>query len=451
MLFKPFPYQKFAGDHILNNPHCGVFLDMGLGKTAITLTSFKKLLDELMILKPLIIATKRVAETVWAEECEKWDHLKHLKVIKVLGSEKERIAALQTEGDFHVINRENVSWLINYYKSKFPFDALIIDESSSFKSHKAGRFRSLKMIQPKLSRVVELTGTPAPNGYMDLWSQLYLLDKGKRLGENISEYRRIYFDIGKAEGHVVYKYNVKREAVKIIQNKISDICISMKTCDYRKDLPKVVDNVIKIKMPDDLKEQYKEFEKQQILWLRDQGQITAINKAALINKLLQFTNGQVYDEKKRSHWIHDLKIDALGELIEEANGQPLIVAYLYKHDATRIIEKYDARELKRKSDVDDWNAEKIPLLVCHPASAGHGLNLQYGGHLLCWYGMNWSLELTNQFDKRIDRPGQQYTVINNKLLLQGTWDEVVRKRLIYKDDEQNIFMDAIKARIKEYL
>lgn len=449
MEFKPYKYQLFGIKHILKLTHAGVFLDMGLGKTVISLTALKELLETFMITKPLIIAPKRVCETVWVEETQKWNHLKSMKGVKVLGSQKQRIAALNTDADFWVINRENVAWLVSYYKSKFPFDALIIDELSSFKSSQSQRFRSLKMIQPKLTRVIGLTGTPAPNGLIDLWSQMYLLDRGQRLCEHITEFRRIYFDIAKMSDHIVYKYSLKKDAAKVIYKKIDDICISMKAKDYL-DLPKRIDNVIKLEMTSEVEKLYEQFERDQVMWLKEQGKITAANRAVLVGKLLQFSNGAIYDEHKKYHEIHDIKLEALCEIVEEAQGEPMLIAYSYKHDIERIKKRLKIRELKGQSDVDDWNKGKVPLMAAHPASAGHGINLQYGGHLLTWFGCNWSLELTEQFNHRVDRQGQTKAVIMNRLIMKGTMDEDVLRSLNGKDKAQSLLMEAIKARINKY-
>lgn len=449
-IYRPRSYQEFMYWFTLKHPRCGLLADMGLGKSVVSLTVMKFLLDSFQVCKPLIVSTKRVVETVWVEEAQKWEHTKNLKGVKILGSAKERIQAINTDADFYCINRENISWLVDYYKSRWPYDMLIVDESSSFKSHKAQRFKALKLIRTKLDRIMLLTGTPAPNGYMDLWSQIYLLDGGERLGQHITDYRRVYFDAAQHQGHIVLKYAVKKDAIPIIQNKISDICISIKSSDYLKDLPKAIDNVIKIQMPPHIKDQYEDFERQQVLLLKGK-KITAINRAVLVNKLLQFASGQVYDEVRQSYILHDLKINVFEELLDEANGQPMLVGYSYKHAAERLINKFKARELKTKTDVDEWNKGNIPLMIAHPASAGHGLNLQFGGHILTWYEQNWSLELTQQFDKRIDRPGQKFTVIKNKLILQGTMDEDVMRSLNYKDKNQDILLEAVKARIEKYL
>jgi|GraSoiStandDraft_46_1057282.scaffolds.fasta_scaffold01825_13 SNF2 family DNA or RNA helicase len=449
-VFHPYDYQNTAYQHILDKPKAGVLLEMGLGKTVVTLTALRTLLFEWFdVCKPLIIAPKRVVESVWLQEVAKWKHLQDLKGVVVLGTEAERIQALKTPADFHVINRDNVTWLVNYYKTAFPFDMIIIDELSSFKSPKSQRFRSLKMALPKVRRVVGLTGTPAPNGLIDLWSQMYLLDGGERLGLNISEYRRKYFEIASASGHVVYKYALKQGADKLIYNKINDICVSMSAKDYLK-LPDRIDNVIKIRMDSELRRKYNEFEEDQVLQLRD-AQITAVNAAVLTNKLLQFANGAIYDENKVVAHIHDLKLDALEQLVDEAQGQPVLVGYSFQHDADRIKKRFkDVREMKTDKDVRDWNSGKVPLMIAHPASAGHGLNLQHGGHIAVWYGLNWSLELFEQFNARLLRPGQEHKVIVHFLLLEGTMDEDVLAALNRKARGQSALMDAVKARIDKY-
>jgi SNF2 family DNA or RNA helicase len=448
--YRPYDYQKTANTHILRNPKAGVLLEMGLGKTVITLTALQTLLhEEFDVCKPLIIAPKRVVESVWLQETQKWSHLAGLKGQTVLGTETERVQALRTPADFYVINRDNVTWLVNYYKSAFPFDMVIIDELSSFKSPKSQRFRSLRMVLPKVRRIVGLTGTPAPNGLIDLWSQIYLLDQGERLGPNVSDYRRRYFEIASMSGHVVYKYSLKNGADEIIYNKINDICISMSAKDYLK-LPDRLDNVVRIKMDKDLKAKYEQFEEEQVLNLKET-QITAVNAAVLTNKLLQFSNGAIYGENKTVAHLHDLKLDALEQIVDEAQGQPVLVGYSFQHDAERIKKRFKhARELKTDQDVQDWNSGKVELMIAHPASAGHGLNLQFGGHIAVWFGLNWSLELFEQFNARLLRPGQQHKVIVHFLLVAGTMDEDVLAALNRKSQGQSALMNAVKARIDKY-
>ena len=449
------PYQIAAVDHILVHTHCGLFLEMGLGKTVSTLTAINHLIyEELEISKVLVIAPKRVAESVWDSEVEAWEHLKHLKVSKVVGDAKARLKALQTDADIYTIGRDNVAWLRDVYAGKdLPFDMLVIDELSSFKNHRSVRFKSLRQMQPHFLRVVGLTGTPAPNGLLDLWSQIYLLDRGERLGRFITRYRDEYFKPGKRNGAVIYTYVLKRGAEEAIHEKISDICMSMKADDYLK-LPKRITNIIRVNFGDALRKRYTEFEQEQVLSItEDNSEITALSAAALSNKLLQFANGAVYDEDGNVHPVHDLKIEAAKELIDDANGKPVLIAWTFKHDRDRLMEalkSYHPRELKTADDIKDWNAGEIPVLLMHPASGGHGLNLQAGGHIIIWFGQTWSLELEQQFNARLDRQGQTESVIVNKIIATKTIDEDVVRALENKDRSQESLMQAVKARIEKY-
>lgn len=454
------PYQREAVAHILKHPSCGLFLEMGLGKTVSTLTALDKLLyDFLAVNKVLVVAPKRVAQTVWAEECEKWEHLHRLKVVKVVGTSKDRMQALRKPGDIYVIGRDSIAWLCTKFpvgtKKKWPFDMIVLDELSSFKNPKSKRFRALRSVRPMASRIVGLTGTPTPNGLIDLWSQLYLLDRGERLGRTLSEYRSLYFNPGARNGMVVFNYNLRPGAEKAITDKIGDICMSMKSEDYLQ-LPGRIDNVIKLKMDEDLKKQYKDFEKEKVLELTEQKEgevITAPNAAVLANKLLQFANGAVYDADHGVHEIHDLKLEAVKELVEDANGQPVLIAWTFQSDRDRLLETlkgYHPRNLGGPQDVIDWNSGKVPVLLMHPASGGHGLNLQAGGHIIIWYGQTWSLELEQQFNARLDRQGQKEVVVVNKLVVEGTMDEDVIRAQRGKARTQDSLMEAVKARIESY-
>lgn len=452
-------YQHTGVKHILENTHCALFLEMGLGKTVTTLTAIKHLMfAELEISSVLVIAPKRVAESVWSAECEEWEHLNGLVISKIIGSITERKKALQKKADIYMLGRDNVSWLCGQYGgSMLPFDMLVIDELSSFKNPKSIRFKALRGVQPSFKRVVGLTGTPAPNGLIDLWSQLYLLDRGERLGKFITTYRDTYFRPGKRNGAIVYKYNLCPDSEKKIHAKVGDICMSMKAEDYL-DLPGRIDNIIKIKFPVDLKKKYDDFEREQVLQLfaeQETGkEISAINAAALSTKLLQFANGAIYDESKIWHVIHDLKIEAAKELIEDANGKPVLIAWTFRHDMERLkaaLKQYNPRELKTDQDIKDWNAGEIQVLLMHPASGGHGLNLQAGGNLIIWFGQIWSLELQQQLDARLARQGQKNVVIINKLAIEGTLDMDVIQSLEMKKLNQDGLMEAVKARIKKYL
>ena len=457
-------YQLACVEHIIDHPYCGVFLEMGLGKTVSTLTAVDLLMNDYCeINSVLVVAPKRVAETVWQEEASKWEHLKGLTFSKIIGSEAKRIEAIKRKADVYIISRDNVAWLCALFGGgKLPFEMVIADELSSFKSYKSLRFKALRAGRPFFKRFVGLTGTPAPNGLIDLWPQIYLMDRGERLGKTITSYRNNFFHPGQANGNVVYSYRLNEGSEKTIRDKIGDICISMKTEDYLS-MPMLTNNYIPLQMPADLKKQYLDFEKEKVLEILNpevkQGEenkpveISVLNAAALSNKLLQFANGAVYDENKTAHVIHDIKIEALKEIVEDSNGQPVLVAWTYQSDRDRLMEAlrtYKPRELKTAKDINDWNAGKIQLMLAHPASAGHGLNLQAGGNMIVWFGQTWSLELYQQFNARIYRQGQTKPVIINHLILQGTHDEDVIHALKLKALNQNGLMNSIKAKLEKY-
>lgn len=449
-------YQKATVDFIIEHRFCGVFLDLGLGKTISTLTAINELMyDYCEINSVLVIAPKRVAETVWAEEAAKWEHTRHLVISKVMGSENKRLDALKRPADIYVVSRDNVAWLCNVFASRLPFDMVVIDELSSFKSHQSQRFKSLRMTRPFMKRVVGLTGTPAPNSLIDLWPQMYLIDRGERLGKTITQYRARYFRPGKSNGYVVYSYDILAGASDMIQEKISDICISMKASDYL-DMPERTDNFITVTMSDELKKEYNKFKNDNIIKLIDDNgttEINAVNAASLVNKLLQFANGSVYDEDKNVHKIHTLKLEALKEIIENSNGQPILVAWTYQFDRDAILKAFSAykpRQLKTADDINDWNAGNIQLMLAHPASAGHGLNLQAGGSIIVWYGLTWSLELYQQFNARLYRQGQTKHVTIHHIVTSGTYDEEVINAINRKDKNQNRLLDSIKADIAAY-
>lgn len=449
-------YQKATVDFIIEHRFCGVFLDLGLGKTISTLTAINELMyDYCEISSVLVIAPKRVAETVWAEEAAKWEHTRHLVISKVMGSENKRLDALKRPADIYVVSRDNVAWLCNVFASRLPFDMVVIDELSSFKSHQSQRFKSLRMTRPFMKRVVGLTGTPAPNSLIDLWPQMYLIDRGERLGKTITQYRARYFRPGKSNGYVVYSYDILAGASDMIQEKISDICISMKASDYL-DMPERTDNFITVTMSDELKKEYNKFKNDNIIKLIDDNgttEINAVNAASLVNKLLQFANGSVYDEDKNVHKIHTLKLEALKEIIENSNGQPILVAWTYQFDRDAILKAFSAykpRQLKTADDINDWNAGNIQLMLAHPASAGHGLNLQAGGSIIVWYGLTWSLELYQQFNARLYRQGQTKHVTIHHIVTSDTYDEEVINAINRKDKNQNRLLDSIKADIVAY-
>lgn len=450
-------YQRAAVEHIIKNPYSALLLDMGLGKTVSTLTAINRLINySFEVTKVLVIAPLRVAEHTWAEECDKWEHLKGLKISKVLGSEKKRSEALSTQADIYVINRENVAWLVathGYLFHNHFFDMVVIDELSSFKSSKSTRWKALKAVRPFLGRVVGLTGTPAPNGYIDLWAQMYLIDKGDRLGKFITRYRETYFSsVGR--GNVVFRYDLRPEAQNKINSLISDICISMKAEDYLQ-LPKRLDYFNKIDLGK-FKKDYNKFECDCVLELftEEDETITAASAAALSNKLLQFSGGAVYDEDHNTHVIHTKKLEALEDVVEAANGQPILLFYAFKHEESRITEHFKnlrVVKLDTPETIKAWHSGEIDIAIAHPASVGHGLNLQHGGNIIVWYGLTWSLELYQQANARLHRQGQSKPVKIYHLISEGTIDEEIVKALSNKDKTQNGLMQAVKARINKYL
>lgn len=445
MKYKPHNYQQFATDFILSQSICCLMLDMGLGKTVITLTALWQLaLDSFDVSRVLVIAPKRVAEDTWPKELAKWEHLTGLTSSLVLGSAAERKAALQRKAFLYIINRENVAWLVkNHY---WDFDMVVIDELSSFKSNKAERFKAMKKVRPMVTRIVGLTGTPAPNTLMDLWPQMYLMDMGQRLGRFIGGFRDRFFLPDKRNREIIYSYKPREGAEDAIYALISDICISMKAADYL-DMPERIDNRIEVSMSPKERKLYDDFQKDMVLSIGDE-ELDATNAAALSNKLLQMANGAVYGEDKKVIPIHDRKLDALEDLVEAANGKPLLVAYWYKHDLQRIKVRFkNARCIDTAKDIGDWNAGKIPLALIHPASAGHGLNLQDGGCTIVWFGLTWSLELYQQLNARLWRQGQKHTVVIHHIVTKGTHDEDVMRALENKDTRQSALIEAVRARI----
>ena len=468
MKYNPHGYQDYGLEHILRNKISGLFMDMGLGKTVVSLTAVDELIyGRLEVERVLVIAPLRVADDTWSTEAQKWDHLRHLRISKVLGDEKKRKAALLTKADIYIINRELVAWLVGHYGTAWPFDMVIIDELSSFKSAKSTRFKALKTVRPLVDRIVGLTGTPAPNSLLDLWPQMYLLDMGERLGKSLTKYRETYFRPVSQNGFVVYKYGLRKDTTgllgegfyeKEIYSLISDVCVSMRAIDYLK-LPEKIERDINIKLSPATAQKYKEFEKTQVLRLLDSvggdvDAIAAVNAAALTNKLLQFANGAVYDEDRKYHAVHDDKLDALEDIVELANGSPVLVFYSYRHDLERIqkrLEKYRPEVLDSSAIIEKWNAGNIPVLIAHPAGAGHGLNLQAGGNTITWFGLPWSLELYLQANARLYRQGQTSAVIIHRLLASGTMDVDVLAALDRKQTGQEALLDAVKARIRKYL
>lgn len=451
MKFKAWPYQQHSINHIIEHEASGLFLDMGMGKTVSTLTAIDNLLFLGDVCKILVIAPLRVAEDTWSTEVDKWDHLKHLRVSKILGTKRQREDAIKIEADIYVTNRENVEWLVTECFNNWIWDMVVIDELSSFKSAKAKRFRALKKVRPYVKRIVGLTGTPAPNSLIDLWPQVYLLDGGKRLGKTITGFKDRYFTPGRRNGYIVYNWELKEGAEESIQNKINDICISMSAKDYL-DLPERIDNYIELNLSKKSMETYKKLEKYLVLELEEED-ITAANAAVLTSKLLQLANGAIYSESKEVVKIHDEKIDKLEEIIDTSNGKPILVFYNFKHDFNRISEvltknKINYQTLNTSEDIKKWNEGKIQVALLHPASAGHGLNLQYGGNIIVWFGLTWSLELYQQANARLHRQGQKETVVIHHLIAKNTVDEDVIKALGNKEVNQNMLLEAVKARLE---
>lgn len=439
-------YQKYCIEFIIEHLQSGIFLDMGLGKSIIALTAIWQLMfDYFEVSKVLVIAPLRVAQDTWSKECEKWEHLQSIRISKVLGSEKERRQALVRKADVYIINRENVEWLCSNFK--FDFDMVVIDELSSFKSHTAKRYKSLRKVRPCVNRIVGLTGTPAPNNLLDLWSEINLLDMGERLGRFIGSYRNDYFVPDKRNQQVIFSYKLRDGAEEKIYKKISDICVSMKACDYLK-MPERIDNIVEVQMSEKEQSLYKKLEGDMLLPFVD-GDIDAVNAAALSNKLLQMANGAVYDEFKAVKNIHDKKLDALEDLIEGANGKPVLIFYAYKHDKARISKRFKVTEILTSDDISKWNDGQIPIAIAHPASAGHGLNLQAGGSTVIWFGLTWSLELYQQANARLWRQGQKETVIIHHIVCKNTIDEQVIKALQKKQTGQDALIKAIKAKIEK--
>lgn len=450
-MFSPYPYQQYCIDRIIADPFIGLFLDMGLGKTVITLTAIHDLkYFRWRIRRALIIAPKKVAEKTWSNEAAKWEHLSRLRISVALGSIQQRITALESPADVYVINRENTQWLVEYYGHDWPFDVVVLDESSSFKNHQAKRFRALRAVRPKINRLIELTGTPSPHGLTDLWAQIFLLDGGKRLGRTVSVYREMYFVPDKRSRTTIFSYAPRDGAEEEIYKQISDICISMKAEDYLQ-LPELIYEDIPVALDPAAKRAYDRMERDMLLEVEDE-LITAATAAALTGKLLQLCNGAVYDEDGRAQEIHTCKIEALLETVEQLGGQHAIIYYYYQHDRDRLIAALGktgltVRVYQGYQDQDDWNAGKIDLLLAQPASCGYGLNLQDGGHHVIWFGLTWALEDYQQANKRLHRQGQKYPVIVHRLIVQGGQDEDVVKSLESKDGAQESLLAALKARI----
>ena len=439
-------YQNYAKNFILAHKVSALFLDCGLGKTITTLTAINELMyDSFEISKVLIIAPLRVAQSTWKEEIEKWDHLNLLRYSIAVGDEKERLKALKQNSDIYIINRENVDWLVTKSGIDFNFDMLIIDELSSFKSHTSKRFKSLLKIRPYFKRVVGLTGTPSSNGLMDLWAEFRVLDLGERLGRYITHYRNEYFLPDKRNGAVIFSYKPQKNAEERIYRRLADMTISMKSTEYLK-MSELILNELEINLDEEDQTKYKKFKKEMVMTIQEK-EIDAINAASLSNKLIQLANGSIYDEDKKFYEVHNKKLDKLEEIIESANGKPVLVAYWFKADKERIEKRFKVREIKTADDIKQWNMGMINLALIHPASAGHGLNLQSGGSTLVWFSLTWSLELYQQTNARLYRQGQKDTVVIHHLITKNTIDEDIMKSLKRKDKTQEALMRAVKARI----
>lgn len=445
--FTPYPHQEAGIDWITEKPACALFWGMGTGKTVTTLTAVDLLLHDYLEDGPvLVVAPKRVADDTWSKECAKWEHLRHLKVVKIMGTAKQRAAALDTPADIYVTNRENVVWLVEHFGGRWPFPLVVLDELSSFKSNQAKRWKALKRVRGRIRRIIGLTGTPRPNGVEDLWPEVYLLDQGARLGRTLSQFRAQYLTPEKMSGHIVYSYKPRPGAETAIYEKLSDICMSIKKDDVLS-LPGQIYEDIELTFPPALLKRYKQFEKDAVLEVLDGNEIMAGSAAVLTSKLLQFANGAVYDMDGQAHEVHSVKLDALEELIEEAGGDPVLVLYAFKHEADRIRQRIPCRSLDTSDDIDAWNRGEIPVALAHPASVAHGLNLQHGGHITIWFGLTWSLELYQQANERLNRPGQTNVCRVYHLVMKGTHDERVLASLKNKENGQDAAIEALRLEI----
>ncbi|HEL2028713.1 TPA: DEAD/DEAH box helicase [Streptococcus suis] len=446
-------YQVVAKDFIIGHPHAAVILDMGMGKTATTLSAVNELMfDRFEVTKVLVIAPLRVANTVWSDEIEQWAELCHLRYSKIVGTTRQRKVALQKDADIYIVNRENLPWLVEQCSPYFKWDMVVIDELSSFKSWQSKRFKAFMAMRPYMKRIVGLTGTPSSNGLMDLFAEFKVIDGGERLGRFIGEFRSRYFEEGRRNGNIVYEYIPMDYAECQIQDKISDITISMKALDYL-EMPELISTKKLVRMTEKEKEKYSQFKKEYVLSVLDGLEVTAANAASLTNKLVQLSNGAVYSDDHTVVALHEQKLDALEDILESANGEPVLVAYWFKHDLARIIGRLEklkvkSRVLKTGEDIREWNKGNVPVGLLHPAGAGHGLNLQKGGHHLVWFGLTWSLELYQQTNARLWRQGQESeTVVIQHIVTEGTIDEEILKALENKDAQQERLIAAVKAQV----
>ena len=448
MNFIPYPHQAAGIEWILLRPACALFWGMGTGKTVTTLTALDLILHDCLEPGPvLVVAPKRVAENTWSKETAKWEHLRHLRVSRIMGTAQQRRDALKKPADLYVVNRENVVWLVEETGTRWPFPIVVIDELSSFKSAQAKRWKAIRRVRGRIQRIIGLTGTPRPNGLEDLWPEVYLLDQGERLGRTLGQFRARYLVPEKMNGHIVYSYRPREGAEAEVYDRLGDVCMSIRKEDVLS-LPGQIYEDVELEAPPALLKQYKQFEKDRVLESLDaDGEIVAGTAAALTNKLLQFANGAIYDMDGQAHELHTIKLDALEELLEAAGGDPVLVLYAYKHDRDRIRQRIKCRELDTPEDMDAWNRGEIPVALAHPASIGHGLNLQDGGHIIVWFGLTWSLELYQQANERLNRPGQKNVCRVYHLILKGTHDARVLQALKNKDEGQAAAIEALRLEI----
>lgn len=456
MIYRPYDYQKHGQKWILEHPYCALLMEMGLGKTIVTLTAIQDLIDDCEISRVLVVAPKKVAETTWTNEAAKWKHLQGMRVAKVMGTEKQRKLALAEKADVYVIGRDNFVWLVGLYGGQLPFDVLVIDELTSFKNPKSQRFKALRIARPSVQRVIGLTGTPAPNGLIDLWGQMYCIDMGERLGKSVTKYRESHFETHKWN-NIVVRCDVKKGHEEIIRNSIADICLSMQARDYLQ-LPDLMMHTVPVELSPATMTAYNKFEREKVLEFRQEHEgepanILANSAAGLMNKLAQFANGAVYDEERNVHEIHSEKVDRLAEIVEAANGNSVLVFYQFKHDIPRITKKlkgYRVEVYEGEKQLLDWNAGKIDVLLAHPASTAYGLNMQQGGHYIVWFGIGWDLELFQQANARLHRQGQQHPVTVYKLIGAHTVDERASASLENKKIKQQSLLDSLNYLINKH-
>ena len=456
MIYRPYEYQKRGQKWILEHPYCALLMEMGLGKTIVTLTALQELIDECEISRVLVVAPKKVAETTWTTEANKWNHLKDMRVAKVMGTEKQRKIALAGKADIYVIGRDNFAWLVGLYAGQLPFDVLVIDELTSFKNSKSQRFKAMRIARAGVQRVIGLTGTPAPNGLIDLWGQMYCIDMGERLGKSVTKYRETYFETHRWN-NIVVRCDVKKGCEEVIRSRIADICLSMQARDYLQ-LPDLLIHNVPVELSPATMSAYNKFEREKVLEFKQEHDgeptnILANSAAGLMNKLAQFANGAVYDEDRNIHEIHSEKVDKLAEIVEAANGNSVLVFYQFKHDIPRIAKKlkgYRVEVYEGEKQLLDWNAGKIDVLLAHPASTAYGLNMQQGGHYIVWFGTGWDLELFQQANARLHRQGQKHPVTVYKLIGTHTVDERASASLENKKVKQQSLLDSLNYLIRKH-